>query len=414
MARVAHALGVPLHPVSKVTIGRYERGTSTPDPLYALLLCRSLQVEAEDLALDRVLTPERITETLESIQSRQPTQSERPPPRALHQLPPDSPDLMGRDAELERVLDVLLSTEHRNGAATPICVITGKPGVGKSAFAIHAGHSLRPHFPDMQLYADLGGTGGEPLEPGAVLARLLRDIGVPDNVIPAEVAGRVALYRSLLNDKRALVVLDGAADERRVRPLLPGSPSCAVLVTSRSRLTALAGAELCELTDIPASQAVELLERLAGRERTEREREAADRIVRLCGGLPLALRIAGATLKAKRHWTLRRLAERLEDERSRLDALRVGDLDVRTSLDLSYRDLDQEAARVFRYLNLLPGPVFSAEQAAAVVDLGTAKTEDALERLHEAQLIEASDNGGYRLHDLCRVFSRERLTHPSR
>jgi transcriptional regulator with XRE-family HTH domain len=429
MAQAAQGLGVPLHPVSKVTIGRYERGKSMPDPLYALLLCRSLQVDAKDLALDRVLTPERLTETLDSIRSRPPALLEAaggrdvacvdetpsapaaspPPPTALHQLPPDLPDLIGRDSELERILRLLESVEHPNASAAPICVITGKPGAGKSALAIRAGHTLRPRFPDIQLYVDLCGPNGEPLEPSAVLAGLLRDLGVASGVIPAEIGGRAALYRSLLSDKHALIVLDGAAEEGQVRPLLPGSPWCAVLVTSRSRLTALSGAELCELTDIPLQQAVELLGRLAGRERTEREREAADRIVRLCGGLPLALRIAGATLKAKRHWTMRRLAERLEDERSRLDLLRLGDLDVRASFDLSYRILDPDVARVFRFLSLLPGLDFSTEPVAALLGRRPAETEAALERLHEAQLIEASDDGRYRVHDLFRVFSRERL-----
>lgn len=324
-------------------------------------------------------------------------------PLALHQLPADVADFTDREAEQTMLMDAF-----QPGGAS-VCVVSGRPGVGKSALALHVAHRLCDEYPDVQLYSNLRGADAEPLAPDAVLAAFLRDLGVADEVVPAELSARSALYRSLLSDKRALIVLDNVRDERQISPLLPGGGRCSVLITSRSRLVALPGAVLCALADIGGDEAIELLGHLAGHDRLRSEREATERIVELCGGLPLALRIAGAILKSRPHWTAARLAERLGDNRRRLDLLRVGDLDVRTSFDLSYRALESEDARVFRFLGVLPGPDFSWDLVAALLDCPPDEAEEALDRLHETQLLDVLEDGRYRFHDLLRAFAQERL-----
>jgi hypothetical protein len=208
--------------------------------------------------------------------------------------------------------------------------------------------------------------------------------------------------------------LDNAVSEAQVRPLLPGGHGCAALVTSRAHLSGLEAAHLLTLDVLDADEAVALLAKLAGPARVDAEPEAARSIVRLCGWLPLAVRIAGARLRARPQWRLALLAERLADEHRRLDELTAGDLGVRASVALSYRGRSQEEQRLFRLLGLLVAPSFPAWVAAALLDVELAEAEDLLERLVDAQLVDAAgeDQAGqlrYRLHDLLRVFARERL-----
>ncbi len=331
------------------------------------------------------------------------------PPSALHQLPPDIADFTGRREQLKEVTALLTRAAKGRAPAVAISAVAGMPGVGKSALAIHAAHCLKAHFPDAQLYINLRGTEGQPLDPSEALAAFLRALGVDDHFIPKDLDGRVNLYRSLLESGRALVLLDNAHDEAQVRPLLPGSPTCAVLITSRRRLTALEGAVLLDLEVMTGDEALKLLERLAGRERIQAEPEAARRIADLCGRLPLALRIAGGTLRGKRHWTLAGYAGELADERGRLERLRLGDLEVRASFALSYRDLAPADARLFRRLGLLAGPDFAPEIAAALLDAAPEAAREGVERLVDAQLLEPAGGGRYRFHDLVRLFARERL-----
>jgi tetratricopeptide (TPR) repeat protein len=312
-------------------------------------------------------------------------------------------------AELAQVLAVVNQQRAQGPVTTRICVIAGKPGAGKSALAIRAAHALKPLFADVQLYVDLRGADDEPRPPEAVLAGFLRDLGVADEVLPPDLPGRAALFRSLLSDRRAVIVLDNARDEAQLRPLLPAGADCAVLITSRPRLASLPSADLINLTEQSLDAAVDLLARLAGADRIFPENEAAMQIVELCGGLPLALRIAAATLKAKPHWSVARLVDRLQDERRRLDLLRAGDLDVRASFELSYRGLTTAQARAFRLLGLLPGPDFSIEVVAAMLACDQVEAEDLLEELQEAQLVDPVGDRRYRLHDLLRAFARERL-----
>jgi tetratricopeptide (TPR) repeat protein len=328
------------------------------------------------------------------------------------QLPPDVSDFTGRNEELAKLRGRLTSARGKRNDRSPTVVISaiaGKPGIGKSALAIHLAHQLAHEFPDGQLYVNLRGAEPERLTPPVVLSQFLRALGLPDDDVPTDLDEQVARYRTLLAARRVLVVLDNAADAVQVHPLLPGSPTCAVLITSRNPFTVLEGANPLALDSLDRSAAVELLGKLVGPERVAAEPRAADAIARYCGYLPLALRIAGARLAARPAWPLAALGERLADERHRLTELHAGDLEVRASFALSYTSLPSPDARAFRLLGLLDGPDCTPGVAAALTDSQPADTEQVLERLADAQLLETPSTGRYRFHDLLRLFARERL-----
>jgi DNA-binding SARP family transcriptional activator len=240
-------------------------------------------------------------------------------PRPVSLLPPALGDFTGRETESAQVAEWLTGPR----GAMPVVVVSGPAGVGKSALAVQAAHRVAERYPDGQLYAELHGFS-EPVPPGEVLGRLLRALGADPPEDPAE---RGDLFRSLVAGRRVLLVLDDAGSESQVRPLLPGSASCGVLVTSRTRLGGLVGARRTDLDVLDDVCGLELLARVIGTTWGDpREESAARRIVDLCGGLPLALRIAGARLAIRRHWTPSMLADRLADEHRRLDELSVGDL----------------------------------------------------------------------------------------
>jgi DNA-binding SARP family transcriptional activator/Tfp pilus assembly protein PilF len=328
------------------------------------------------------------------------------------QLPADVADFIGREAQLTAIDEHLTA----GPGPVPISAVAGTAGVGKTTLAVHAAHQLSEHFPDGQLYVNLRGAEAHPLEPAGVLARFLRALGVDATAIPDDLEERAALYRSRLAGRRVLVLLDNASGEAQLRPLLPGAPGSAVLVTSRARLAGLGGARQVDLAILEVDQAVELLARVAGPQRVIAEPAAAEQIVRLCGCLPLAVRVAGARLGARPHWRLARLATDLADEHRRLDELRVGDLEVRASLALSYDSLDGPGRCAFRRLGVLDTPDFAAWVAAALVgddervDQHTA--EDLIDALVDAQLLDVAghDAAGqlrYRFHDLLRAYARE-------
>ncbi|WIY07411.1 BTAD domain-containing putative transcriptional regulator [Amycolatopsis mongoliensis] len=316
------------------------------------------------------------------------------------QLPPDIADFTGRDAELAELTAVL-----GRGAGVPVAVLSGEPGAGKSTLAVRAAHRLRARFPDGQLYVPLGGR-----DIGEVLADLLRALGVPGPAVPDDVRARAAVFRGRLTDRRVLVVLDDAGDPEHVRALLPGTPGCAVLVTSRQRLSGLAGAHRLALGPLSDAEATELLNRLAGA-RVARERADAVRIIAACARLPLALRIAGSRLAIRPHLRLGELADRLEDEVRRLDELTVSDLAVRSSIALSHEGLRPPARRAFRLLGrcrLVDLPAW-----AVTTLIGTPDADEAVEELVEASLLEArgpdpTGEGRYRMHDLVRLYAAER------
>ncbi|MEW2395904.1 BTAD domain-containing putative transcriptional regulator [Streptomyces sp. NPDC046862] len=327
-------------------------------------------------------------------------------PRAVSLLPPALGDFTGREAESAEVAEWLTGPR----GATPVVVVSGPAGVGKSALAVQAAHRVAERYPDGQLYAELHGFSA-PVPPGEVLGRLLRALGADPPEDPAE---RGDLFRSLVAGRRILLVLDDAGSESQVRPLLPGSATCGVLVTSRTRLGGLVGARRTDLDVLDDVGGLELLVRVIGTTwATPREETAARRIVDLCGGLPLALRIAGARLATRRHWTPSMLADRLADEHRRLDELSVGDLEVRASLGLSYQALDEGARRVLRRLATLGSTDVAAWAVAALADVPEDEAEEVLERLVDAQLLHCpgTDQVGqprYRLHDLVRVYAAER------
>ncbi len=327
-------------------------------------------------------------------------------------LPPDIADFTGRTKQVTEMVDAV-SWRPEPYAAVPIVAVTGRGGVGKTTLAVHVAHRLRSRFPDGRLYVGLRGTDAAPADPADVLGRLLRRLGVDGAAIPEDPDERAELYRARLDGRRVLIVLDNAADEPQVRPLLPGSPACAVIVTARRRLTGLAGAVRIELDAFDDAQAAELLTRVAGAERVAAEPAAAERVATLCDRLPLALRIAAARLAAKPHWTLDRLARRLADEQRRLDELVHADLEIRGSLAFSHRGLSAAAQRAFRLLGLLEVADFAAWTAAAMVDVSAPEGEDLVEELVDARLLEvagrdATDQPRYRFHDLLRVYARER------
>ncbi len=317
------------------------------------------------------------------------------------QLPPDIGDFTGRDAELAELTGVLGA-----GGGVPVAVLSGEPGAGKSTLAVRAAHRLRARFPDGQLYVPLTGR-----EIGEVLADLLRALGVPGPAVPDDVRARAAVFRGRLTDRRVLVVLDDAVDPEHVRTLLPGTPGCAVLVTSRRRLSGLAGAHRLAVGPLSGADAAELLHRLAGA-RVARERADAERIITACARLPLALRIAGSRLAIRPHLRLGELAGRLEDEVWRLDELTVSDLAVRSSIALSYEGLRPPARRAFRLLGRCRLADLPAWAVTTLVD----DPDEAVEELVEASLLEArgadaTGEGRYRMHDLVRLYAAE-LTDP--
>jgi tetratricopeptide (TPR) repeat protein len=266
-------------------------------------------------------------------------------------------------------------------------------------------------YPDGQLYSWLSTARGEPADPMNVLDAFLRALGVTGAELPDTLDGRAALYRERLAGRRVLVVLDDAVHESQVRPLVPGADGCALLVTSRSCLAGLAAAHTVELDVLPPDQALAVLARLAGPERVGAEPEAAASVAAFCGGLPLALRIAGSRLATRPHWTLRQLADTLASERDRLDALAAGDVQVRASLGLSYAQLPSPERRAWRLLGLLDVPDFPAWVAAALLGRPVRDGEEIVEHLVDVHLLEVAATAPpalrYRFHDLSRLYARE-------
>ncbi|MFD8794168.1 AfsR/SARP family transcriptional regulator [Streptomyces vinaceus] len=319
------------------------------------------------------------------------------------QLPATVADFTGRATFVNELGEILSGV---GGQVMAVSALAGIGGVGKTTLAVHVAHAARPHFPDGQLYVDLQGTEPRPAEPVAVLGSFLRALGTPDTAIPDSAAERAALYRSTLDGRRVLVLLDNARDAAQVRPLLPGTAGCAALVTSRVRMAGLAGAHLVDLDVMSPEEALQLFTRIVGAERVGAERQAALDVVGACGFLPLAIRIAASRLAARRTWTVSVLAAKLGDERRRLDELQAGDLAVKATFELGYGQLEPEQQRAFRLLGLADGPDISLAAAAAVLDLPEYDTEDLLEALVDCSLLESAAPGRYRFHDLVRLYAR--------
>ncbi|MFC5182612.1 AfsR/SARP family transcriptional regulator [Actinomadura harenae] len=327
----------------------------------------------------------------------------------LRQLPPDLRDFTGHDADRDAIEELL-----RAGATAPVpptVHVTGPPGIGKTALALHVAHRVGDAFPDGQIHVQLAGASMVPREVVAVLGEVLRALGVQNGDIPDTLDGRAALYRSRLAGRRVLVFADDAADAAQVRPLLPGEPGSALLVTGRSRHLGLDGARVVDVRPLGPAEAVDLLAEIIGPERVARERPAADAIAAACDGFPLALRIAGARLAARPAWPLSHLAGLL-DGPGRLDQMVAGDTAVRTHIEHAYAGLDEPTRRAFRML-ALAGPHPFAPWVAGVL-LDTADAGGVLSELVDRCLLTACgvDRLGqprYRMHDLLREYASELL-----
>jgi tetratricopeptide (TPR) repeat protein len=331
----------------------------------------------------------------------------RPVPR---QLPPDIPGFRGRRSELDR-LDRLRAA----GPAVVISALAGGGGVGKSALAVHWAHRVAGDFPDGQLWVDLRGFDPDaPVPPAVALAGFLRALGVPGADIPADLAERAALFRTLLSGRRVLALLDNAGDTEQIRPLLPSEPSCLVVVTSRDSLAGLVarhGAHRIELDVLPEPDALELLGALVGEDRANADPDAARVLVSRCARLPLALRITAERAVAQPTSTLGDLAGELADEQRLLDLLDAGG-DPRTAIravfSWSTRHLSERAGAGFRALGLHPGPGFDAGALAALLDTDIATARAALVELAAAHLVQHAAAGRYGMHDLVHAWAAER------
>ncbi|MBV9449727.1 MAG: tetratricopeptide repeat protein [Streptosporangiaceae bacterium] len=328
------------------------------------------------------------------------------------QLPPAIKHFTGRVDAL-KILGALIG-----GASTGTVVISaidGTAGIGKTALAVHWAHQVAEQFPDGQLYVNLRGfdPGGPPLSPGEAIRGFLYALGVPPAQIPASLEAQTARYRSLLAGRRVLVLLDNAVDAGQVRPLLPGSPGCLVVVTSRARLLSLVAAEGAHpltLDLLTIDEARELLARRLGAERVYREPDATASLSALCARLPLALNIVAARAASESARPLADLAAQLRGGRSRLDVLDAGDpvTDVRAVFSWSYQYLSVPAARMFRLLGgVHPGPDISAAASASLAGVPVDAAREALDELTTARLITEQPPGRFYFHDLLRTYAAE-------
>jgi tetratricopeptide (TPR) repeat protein len=327
------------------------------------------------------------------------------PPR---QLPREAVWFTGRTAELERLLS--MGPDPGRATAVVISAIDGMAGVGKTALAVYAAHRMVERFPDGQLFIDLHGFTATvaPVRPAEALDRLLRMLGVPGEQIPAGVDDRAALWRSVLAGRRMLIVLDNAATEAQVAPLLPGAAGCLVLVTSRRRLAGLEATHTVSLDTLPVADAVAMFASTAGQLRLVGEsRELVVEAVELCGRLPLAIRIAAARLTDRPVWALADLVARLRDEDLRLAALADPERmrSVTAALELSYQQLDAGSQRMYRLLGLHPGPDLDLYAAAALADIPGERSRVLLDRLISAHLLQEPAHGRYKFHDLVRAHA---------
>lgn len=348
------------------------------------------------------------TSTKTSTQTSTQTSTNTRPPRCL---PPAVPTFTGRREPLAELVGTLRVASEPGGPV--VAGVSGSPGCGKTSLLVVAAHRMLPDFPDGQLYHTLGGVTSSPLRPTTVLADFLRSLGVVPADIPADVDERAAMYRSVLADRKVLVVLDDAACADQVRPLLPGAGRCRTLVSSRTRLTALQGAHLLHIEPFDDDESTQLLAELAGRERTQREPGDAARIVQICAGSALALRIAGARLATRPRLRLAALADRLVAERTRLDELEIGELSVRVAFESSYVALTPDARQAFRLLGLLGTRAVTAPTVSTLVTSSLRRSERVIEELVRASLLVPGDDTtdgelSYRLDPLLALYAAER------
>jgi tetratricopeptide (TPR) repeat protein/transcriptional regulator with XRE-family HTH domain len=388
--------------VERSTVIRWERGASLPLPWIWPKLAKALQISRE-----------RLEELLDSG-SAPGHGGDRSSPTATfpRQLPAAVPNFTGRVAELETLTRMLDQADGGAAGTVVISAIGGTAGVGKTALALHWAHQVAHQFPDGQLYVNLRGfdPSGVPVTQEDAIRGFLDVIGVPPERIPATPDARERLYRSLLADRRMLVVLDNARDEQQVRPLLPAGSGTLVLVTSRNQLGGLAaadGARLVSLDVLTHDEATQMLTGRIGAARSAAEPEAVAEIAALCACLPLALAVAAARAAARPSFPLSALAAELRDTAARLDALDSGDAagGIPAVFSWSYRQLSSDGARMFRLLGLHPGPDISAAASASLAGAQQPMARRLLGELTRAHMITESGSARYGFHDLLRAFA---------
>ncbi len=414
----AHPLDEQIH--AQLMLALYRSGRQA-DALAAYQRLRSTL--AEELGID----PSQAVRDLETAILRQDPSLDAPTPAALRPAPPEAPvpaqlpptvaGFAGRDAELtslDAILPAAAQSGSAEGATVVISAIAGTAGVGKTALAVHWAHRVRGLFPDGQLYVNLRGFDrcGPAVDPGQALRGFLDAFAVPPERIPADLDAQVGLYRSLLAGKRVLVVLDNARDAGQVRPLLPGSPGCLALVTSRNHLTGLVATEgafplSLDLLTVPEAQ--DLLARRLGPDRVASEPEAACEIIERSARLPLALTIAAARAATKPDFPLAATAAELREAVTILDPFDGGDLatDVRAVFSWSYCALSTDAARLFPLLGLHPGPDITIAAAASLAGIPAERARGLLAELARAHLLAEHSPGRYAFHDLLRAYATE-------
>ncbi|MFF4038462.1 BTAD domain-containing putative transcriptional regulator [Streptomyces sp. NPDC001816] len=323
------------------------------------------------------------------------------------ELPPAPVDFTGRAAEVEALCDWMTAPGLSEGAP-PVCAIQGMPGIGKTALALYVAHRLRGQYPDGQIHIDLA-QGGAAAEPTQVLRDLLHTLGVGNAVMPDSQEDLARFYRSRVSDRRLLVVVDNATAAEQVRPLLPGTSGCGVLITARGRLAAVEGVHSLDLHELSDDESRQLLSRIVGEARMAAEPGAVSTVLEQCAGHPLALRISGARLAARPHWSLARLAARLTGRQAVLDEFTLGDREVRAGLQESYRALPDEAQRALVSLSALGTAPFSLTRAARAIGCSVEETQNLVDELVDAHLLGIADAppGCYRLHRLTWTFATE-------
>ena len=329
----------------------------------------------------------------------------------LAQLPAAAATFVGRQTQLIQ-LEQALAGEGLLGVPRTVS-IDGPPGAGKTALALRLAYQIKDRFPDGQLYVDLHGHSPEdnPAQPGTVLEEFLIALGVRAAIIPAGMAQRAAMYRSLLDGRRVLLVFDNALDSQQIEPLFPSSVGCGVVVTSRKRLSGLdmPQDQRFSLGPMTEDESMTLLRTVIGASRADEEPDAIQGLARRCGHLPLALRIAAERVATHPHHSVDELVDELAEEDERLDGLSTDDsMAVRNVFSWSYRDLSGEAARMFRHLGLHRGPDISGQAAAALAGVSPAQARRLLDRLASVHLLEGIAGDRYQIHDLLRVYAAER------
>ncbi|WP_306369593.1 BTAD domain-containing putative transcriptional regulator [Nocardiopsis sp. CC223A] len=326
--------------------------------------------------------------------------------RVRNDLPRDLPDFTGRRDTLRRLEEVSLTDAGR----AEVCVITGAGGEGKTTTAVRFGYEAAKRYPDGQLFIDLYGytAGKEPLEPRAALGSLLRAVGVDPEEVPESLEERAALWRATLMGRKVLLVLDNAASYAQVSPLLSSSPGSLTLITSRNELSGLSGARFLSLGMFDEESSLELLSRVLGRDRVEAEEDRAREIARICGGLPLALRVIAGRMLSRPRWSFEHVVRRLNEQNRKFRELQVDGQSVETAIDLSYRSLDEDQRKAFLTLSLMIGNTIDLAGGSALFGTLVEDADDVLQEFVGVCLLDEPQGDVYRMHDLIRDFALER------